>query len=72
MAKRPAPTERHWLNATVTGQLRFILGKRESKRKLLLWGCACARQTWHLLKHNANRRAIETSERYADGQATKR
>jgi hypothetical protein len=40
-----------------------------SERKLRLWACACCRRIWHLMKTDRARRSVETSERYADGQA---
>jgi hypothetical protein len=40
-----------------------------SDRKLRLFGCACVRQAWHLLDDPRWRDAVETSERYADGEA---
>jgi hypothetical protein len=38
-------------------------------RRLRLFGCACARQVWHLLPTDA-RSAVKTSERFAEGLAT--
>src|SRR5258708_7868550 len=39
-----------------------------SGRQLRLFGCACARQAWHLLD-DRGRAAIATAERFAEGQA---
>jgi hypothetical protein len=42
---------------------------RASERKLRLFACACGRCVWHLLRDGVSRQAVETAERYADGQA---
>lgn len=47
--------------------LEFLQGKT-SDRKLRLFACACSRVSWRLLDE-PGRRALETSERYADGLA---
>ncbi|VTU02327.1 Uncharacterized protein OS=Sorangium cellulosum (strain So ce56) GN=sce5710 PE=4 SV=1 [Gemmataceae bacterium] len=49
--------------------LRFVTGDRKSKRKLRLYGCACCRQVWYLLRDARSRNAIEVAEAYADGHA---
>ncbi|HZU36203.1 MAG TPA: hypothetical protein VFA18_09855 [Gemmataceae bacterium] len=43
--------------------------QRPSERKLRLYGCACCRAIWELLRNEKSRQAVETSERYADGEA---
>jgi hypothetical protein len=40
-------------------------------RKLRLFACGCTRTVWHLLTDEHNRQAVEVSERYADGRATR-
>jgi hypothetical protein len=72
-------TEQEWLTSTdPAAVLRFATHadhnnawhhKAVSDRKLRLWACACARQVWHLLDERG-RKAIEVSERLADGLAT--
>jgi hypothetical protein len=49
----------HWLRES---------GKA-TDRGLRLFACACVRRAWHLLLDDRSRRAVEASERYADGQA---
>src|SRR5438034_4296341 len=65
-----AVTEEEWLAcADPHLMLRFIWDKA-SDRKLRLFACACCRRLWHLLPDKRSRRAVRTSERYADGHAT--
>jgi hypothetical protein len=64
-------TEAEWLACddpdAMLRQLRRIAGQR----KLRLFGCACYRHVPALLVNECHRSAIEISERYADGAATK-
>jgi hypothetical protein len=39
-----------------------------SRRKVLLWACACLRRIWPRLRSEPARRAVEVVERFADGQ----
>jgi hypothetical protein len=64
-------TESQWLSATSTYDMLQYLGKSLSDRKRVLFGCATARQTWPLISKAINRQAVQTSERYADGLASK-
>jgi hypothetical protein len=48
-------------------------GVRRSKggrRKLRLFGCACVRRVWRLLRDPRSRRAVEVAELYVDGLAS--
>jgi hypothetical protein len=65
-------TESQWLKAVSTYDMLEYLDKRLSLRKRVLFGCATARQVWPLVTQAVNRAAVETSERYADGQETRK
>ncbi len=59
-------TESDWLAATDTHDLLRHLGA--SRRKLRLFTCSCCSRIWHLLLHKEeSQRAVQMSERYADG-----
>jgi hypothetical protein len=73
-------TEQEWMECTdPTPMLAYfqptpifeLLQEKASERKLRLFGCACCRRIWHLLIDERSRKAVEASERYADGQADK-
>jgi hypothetical protein len=62
-------TEAEWLACdNPMPMLEFLRGK-VSDRKLRLFACACCRRLWHLMPESYSRRAVEASERYADGSA---
>jgi hypothetical protein len=65
-------TEQEWLAGAEHLPLWQFLGKRMTPRKKLLFGCACARQIWPALTHEANRRAVVASELYADERLTRK
>ncbi len=52
----------------VLSRLVSVTGS-DQQRRWRLYGCACARQVWHLLTTEA-RSAVRVSEQLADGQAT--
>jgi hypothetical protein len=64
-------TEADWLACVdPDGMLEYLRGKA-SDRKLRLYACACCRRVGHVPWDEASRKAIEMSELYADGLASK-
>jgi hypothetical protein len=62
--------ESKWLACNDPDTLLQFVGQRASSRQLRLFACACCRRMWNLLTESAHRHAVETSERYADRQAS--
>jgi hypothetical protein len=64
--------ERAWLSSADAQAMLSFLGAhgKLSERKARLFVCAAVRQVWRLLADERSRRAVETAERYADGQAS--
>jgi hypothetical protein len=60
-------TEAEWLACRDAHALEAWLPA--SRRKRRLYAAACVRRVWHLL-NAAGRAAVETAERFADGEAT--
>jgi hypothetical protein len=64
-------TEGDWLESSDPQEMvRYLAQGVGSERKLRLFGCACCRQVWDLLKEECFREAVETAERFADGLAS--
>src|SRR3954468_22720052 len=69
-------TEKQWLRKTGDWDLfydmcRWLGERRTPRRKHRLWGCACCYRLGELMPDPRSLRAVETSERYADGAADK-
>ena len=62
-------TEAEWLTGTDPHLLLEGLHGGASDRKLRLFAAACCRRLWPLLTQGRSRRAVEVSERHADGLA---
>ena len=58
------------LRADGWGSMNSFIQRQESARKKLLTFCGCCRCVWEHVTLECNRRAVEASERYADGLAT--
>ncbi len=63
-------TEAEWLACKDLWLMMQQLDFRNSDRKLRLFAAACCRQVWDRILDDRSRQAVETSERYADGEAT--
>ena len=64
-------TESEWLTSDNSYLLFQFIRREADRRKLRLLACACCRRIWERLPDLRSRRAIEVSEQYADGRATK-
>jgi hypothetical protein len=63
-------TEAEWDTSADPAALLEFLRDKAGERKLRLFACACCRRIWDLLSPDPGRPAVETAERWADGQAT--
>jgi hypothetical protein len=63
-------TENEWLNSAHPASMLALLSSKASDRKFRLFACACCRHIWHLLPNEEWQVAVETAERYADGEAS--
>jgi hypothetical protein len=72
-------TEEEWLRGPVGSQdmLQSLLNQKKchrtkaGRRKLRLFGCGCCRLAWNLLADQRLREAVEVTERFVDGKATR-
>ena len=64
-------TENDWNACNDPQKMLEFLSTHGSDRKLRLFACACARRHWELLPDDSCRCAVEISEQFADGQASK-
>jgi hypothetical protein len=64
-------TEDEWVACTDLRKMLAFLASKTSDRKRRLFACACVRRLWHLL-YEPSRASVETSERYADGLASRK
>ncbi len=62
--------ETDWLSGADPAAMLSYLEGHASDRKLRLFACACARRSWARLRYAVPRRAVETAERFADGECT--
>jgi hypothetical protein len=61
-------TEEEWQECTDPDRMLAWLEDSASQRKLRLLCCACCRRVWHLLETEALRQAVDTFERFAEGE----
>jgi hypothetical protein len=64
-------TEADWLASGCSYQMFQFIRCTADRRKLRLFACSGCRRIWNLLSDRRSRIAVEVSERYADGWATK-
>jgi hypothetical protein len=62
-------TPLEWQCCADPDRMLEFLGVRISARKARLFGCACCRRVWPLIREPACRKAVEVAERFADGLA---
>jgi hypothetical protein len=63
-------TEAEWETSDWPEGMLRVIRQTISVRKLRLYACACCRRVWQWLPDERSRKAVEVSERYADGLAT--
>ncbi len=67
---RHIQTEEEWCCCNSPQPLLTYLERKGSRRKFRLYAVACARCIWSYLLHPESRLAVETAERFADGEAS--
>jgi hypothetical protein len=63
-------TENEWLVCERSTFMTGWLARHDSDRKFYLLAGAAVRQIWDRLNHDVFRHAVETAERYADGEVS--
>jgi hypothetical protein len=63
--------EEEWLKGNKPAKMLRCNRLKNLDRKFRLFSCACCRRIWNLLPDKASQLAVETAERFADGQATR-
>jgi hypothetical protein len=78
VTKRKPINEGQWLSAegpdlllSYLEQHRVITRVPGGRRRLVLFACGCCRLVWERIEDEASRRAVEVSERAAEGQASR-
>jgi hypothetical protein len=61
-----------WLTLSLKGVKTSVLKTGDGRRRMRLFLCAVVRRVWHLLEREESRKAVETAERFADGEADER
>ena len=64
-------TEAEWLTSNCPYPMFEFIRRQVSRRRLRLFVCGCCRRIWEMIPDERSRTAVELSERYADGGATK-
>ena len=62
--------EAKWLSCSELWTLLDFMKRKAGHRKLRLFACACCRRIWRLLPEHCQR-AVEVTERFADGLASR-
>jgi hypothetical protein len=69
-AEEASMKESHWQTCTTPEEMLGVLRDLDSDRLLRLYACACCRLLWQIVPTRHARRAVEVSERFADGWTT--
>jgi hypothetical protein len=64
-------TEAQWFGMRQPASLWSVVGGKRNARELRLFSCGCCRRLGDLIADERARGAIDVSERFADGRATR-